>query len=188
MSGVPQPGQQNQDLHHLQVSQLTFSVLECEEIGKDGARNIYDIDVVFDKGQVQKRAGFIVRADSLKVALEIIETLGQQTANMNEEAFTRFKSKYATTVFRTLHQSGPNGDMLTMYKDNRAHDGFKLVFGNKPAQRGVGPSVQLNKMTHLKGIDQLAKQWAPHEEDVHRKRQDGIRDGVNIALKKKNRN
>jgi hypothetical protein len=148
---------------HLRTDHLTFSIQQCQNIGKDGDKNIYDIDVVFDRGTEHKYAGFIVRAGSLEVALEIIETLGQQTQRMNAEEFDKFKSKHATTVFRILHQTKDSADTLIMFKDNRAHNGFTYVFG-KPGQ-GIGPSVQLNQAL-LGEIHRAANEWAAFDKDM----------------------
>jgi hypothetical protein len=163
---------------HLRTSHLTFSVEQCRNIGKDGD-NIYDIDVVFDRANHQQHAGFIVRAGSLKVALEIIETLGQQTQRMSADEFNKFKSKHATTVFRTVHNTGPQADTLVMFKDNRAHNGFKHVFG-KPGH-GIGPSVQLDKSI-LREIDRVASEWAPFDKDMKKETES---EKLKFQLKKK---
>jgi hypothetical protein len=161
---------------HLRKSPLTFSVIDCKEVGKDGDKNIYEIDVEFDveldaEGNNRpiadltqiKKAGFIVKAGSDKVAFQFIEVLGQQTQRMDIDKFNTFKAKHATTVFRAVHHDNEEtrGTTLTIFKNNRAHNCVMHAFA-KPNKGFKGPHVPLT-LTQLKEIDELARKWARHE-------------------------
>ena len=79
---------------HLIKSHLTFSVTGCKNNGKEGDKNVYIIDVVFDRDRNKiKKARFKATAGSEKVALQMIEALGQQTHGMDVNQFNLYKSK-----------------------------------------------------------------------------------------------
>ncbi len=158
---------------HLSTRNLTFSVQQCNHVSKDEDKNIYEIDVVFDQTVHKQTVGFAVRAGSLKVALEIIETLGQQTKNMDPAAFNDFKSKHEMTVFTAMRETGKDEDgedtaTLTLYKDNHAN-GLKRIF-----------AVSLNNKI-LKEIHRDAHLWAPSEKGEPKKK---TKSSLSVALRK----
>jgi hypothetical protein len=153
----------------LRQSPLHFRVVECRikpetEVGL----KVYDMRVSFGRGKI---ASMRVEAETLSIALEILETLSRQYSKMDAEAFDKYRKGHVRkrTVFRfTLAQdinkdAKDAKDRVAIFKPARTRGGeIELAFGRKKG-KGLAAHIILDKTT-LDAISRLNRTLTEKQE------------------------
>jgi hypothetical protein len=143
----------------LNESRLSFAILSCPRETPETATDLkrYSMRVAFT-GDQGKTASMVIEAENFKLALTILETLGQQYSKMTREEFRKYRDGHAKkhTCFRFSRTENPGKkyEYVTVYKPAHTRQGeIVAAFGRKAgAKNGIAEHIVLDRDT-LDAID-----------------------------------